>query len=293
MSATTDQLDIYLGYFWTKLKVEDENRKKSLGSRHTPVTLKQMKTDLENLKTYVWKRKEKLADATFFSYFQAVYDGKKLKYDKVPQLCVEGERKRKLIMPADLELRDAWMMQDPRKVERPTHLLLMVGTILMEADASRGTGVLKQIRRSYFTPLYDGHGNLTYRVKGLVSRKTSGRGSKPMNFLLSGQHEVYVIRTLLEVLPPPDCQYCVLASPPVPRGQSCKCVCDKIFLCSELIYAMFQHVWFDILADHEDVREIKQGRSIVGLGVVLVALIAYTSFEPTGSLAHGLGGGAS
>ena len=240
-------LDIYLGYFWIKLEIEEKNRKLALGSRFTPGSLKQMKTDLANVMTYLWKRKEKLTDARLFPFFQSIYDGKRLKYNKVPQLEVEGDRKRKLIMPGDLEVMDAWMLQDPRKVETPKHLMLMVGNIFLQLDAARGTSVLRQIRRSYIRRMSDRlTGNPYYKVKGLVCRKTSGRTSKPMDFVVSGEHEVYVIQTLLEVLPRQDCDYCINANPPVPRSQDDKCTCDHIFLQERDLatWRPHQEVWF-------------------------------------------------
>ena len=83
-------------------------------------------------------------------------------YDKVPQLEVEGDRRRKLIRPGDLEVMDAWNMQNPRQVEDPNHLLYQTGCILLYGDASRGKSVLQQIRRSYIRPVYDPLGNQSF-----------------------------------------------------------------------------------------------------------------------------------
>ena len=53
-----------------------------------------------------------------------------------------------MIRPEDSEVRDAFLTQPVDQVEMPEDLLLIVGTILLEADVSRGTAVLKQIKLS-------------------------------------------------------------------------------------------------------------------------------------------------
>ena len=53
--ATMEQLDVYLGFMFIHLNIEKKDKNKVMGSRYTPGTLKQMKTDLQNMLQYVFK----------------------------------------------------------------------------------------------------------------------------------------------------------------------------------------------------------------------------------------------
>ena len=216
------------------LEVMTEGKHKAMGSRHTPSTLKQLKTDLQNMVTRVFKRTEYISDSKVMPFFLSVYIGKQNKYAYVPQEMVEGDRKRKLIMPPDLERIDCWVAAPHQELERPRHLALKVAFSLLEHDCSRGTGVLFQIRRRSITPHYDEEGGLYFRFKQVVVRKTMmgscKRGYKPLDFSMTAALEVENLRRLLEVLPPVGCQYCLQALVMKPVGQDPLCICDKIFL---------------------------------------------------------------
>lgn len=55
VNATMEQLDVYLGFMFIHLNIEKKDKNKVMGSRYTPGTLKQMKTDLQNMLQYVFK----------------------------------------------------------------------------------------------------------------------------------------------------------------------------------------------------------------------------------------------
>ena len=63
---------------------------------------------------------------------------KRNKYAVVPQEIVQGDRKRKFIIPTDQELRDKFLTKPVDDASEPEELLLIVGTAFLEADISRG-----------------------------------------------------------------------------------------------------------------------------------------------------------
>ena len=205
-----------------------------------------MKTGIQNNLSYLLKRTEKLED---FQFFMGLYVGKRNKYALVPQARMQGDRKRQLIRPEDSEVRDAFLTQPVDKVEMPEDLLLIVGTILLEADVSRGTAVLKQIRRQFISVQNDEEGKAMVAVRGNVRRKTNAGNSKlfkPMDLKVRGEYEVGAIRKLLDTLPDVGCFYCSLATPAMSVGEHPKCVCDKIFLHQREVmkWRSSDRVWF-------------------------------------------------
>ena len=166
MNASSSDVDFVLGYFILNIEPAADNR--SLGTRFTPGSLKQIKTGLQNLLSFLLKRSDKIDD---FKFFMGLYIGKRNKYALVPQDRVQGERKRKLIRPEDQALRDIFLTQDVDKVEVPEDLQLIVGTALLEADVSRGTAVLKQIRREYISVQNDDGGKPMIVVKEMREGK--------------------------------------------------------------------------------------------------------------------------
>ena len=101
-----------------------------------------------------------------------------------------------------LAVRDQFLNQDLDCLADPSHLCLIVGTALLEADIGRGTGVLSQIRRSYVRPSTDEDGHPIIAVKGNVTRKTNSGKSKhykPMDFRIRGQQEVKAVNLLLSL----------------------------------------------------------------------------------------------
>ena len=164
------------------LRIVPTTDNRSLGTRFTPESLKQMKKAIQNVLTYMLKKKEKLED---FKFFMGTYNAKRNKYAEVPQERTQGDRKRKMIVPEDQVLRDKFLTQDVDQVECPEDLALKVGTVLLEADVARGTSVLKQIRRSFIKVANDSQGKPMIVVKGNVKRKTNRWNSKqfkPMDF---------------------------------------------------------------------------------------------------------------
>ena len=143
LKASTDEIDLVLGIFITKIVPTRDNR--ALGTRYTPDSLKQMKTGLQNLLSFMLKRSDKLDEMPFFS---SLYTTKRNKYDEVPHDKQQGDRKRTLIDPVDQAKRDQFLTQPLEKIACPEDLLLIVGNALLEGDISRGTSVLKQIKRS-------------------------------------------------------------------------------------------------------------------------------------------------
>ena len=244
MNASSSDVDFVLGYFILNIEPAADNR--SLGTRFTPGSLKQIKTGLQNLLSFLLKRSDKIDD---FKFFMGLYIGKRNKYALVPQDRVQGERKRKLIRPEDQALRDIFLTQDVDKVEVPEDLQLIVGTALLEADVSRGTAVLKQIRREYISVQNDDGGKPMIVVKGNVRRKTMTGNSKvfkPLDFKIRGECEVKAIRKLLDTLPAVGCHYCTLATPARTFGEDKNCVCLQLFLSQRdlLTWRCTDKVWF-------------------------------------------------
>ena len=208
-----------------------------------------MKTDIQNILSYVLKRKENLSDSKQFRFFMSMYAAKRNKYGQVPQDRQQGQWKRKLIVPEDMEKIDNWACKPHHEENQPKHLAYKVGLALLEHDCSRGTGVLYQIRRSFFHPMYE-NGQLSYRVKNNVVRKTmrgNGKGIyKPMDFLVSAKHEVEIIRRLLKVLPNQGCCHCLCADIPKQIGEDPECSCDMIFLneVDQKRWRVTDQVWF-------------------------------------------------
>ena len=129
-----------------------------------------------------------------------LYTAKRNKYAVVPQENVQGDRKRKFIIPTDQELRDKFLTKPVDDVSEPEELLLIVGTAFLEADISRGTAVLGQIRRSFVSVQADDRGKHYITVKGNTRRKTNNGNSKkykPMNFKIVGELEVKRSRNFL------------------------------------------------------------------------------------------------
>ena len=60
----------------------------------------------------------------------------------------------------------------------PEDLSLIVGSNLLEVDVSRGTAVLKQIRRQFISVQNDEEGKAMVVVRGNVRRKTNAGISK-------------------------------------------------------------------------------------------------------------------
>ena len=230
ITATSKQVDLVLGFFIISLVPASDG--KAMGTRYTPDTLKQLKTGLKNVLNFFLKRSDTL-ESQAFPFFNSNYISKRNKYARVPQEMVQGDRKRKFINQDDLTLRDEFLTQDVESLKCPDHLNLIVGTALLEADVSRGTTVLGQIRRNYIRETNDETGKSMIVVKGNVERKTSRGNSKafkPMDFKIRGEHEVKAIRKLLNTLPPVGCIYCTLCSPARSVGEDPRCVCQSLFL---------------------------------------------------------------
>ena len=114
-------MDFVLGFFIISLVPAADQR--ALGTRYTPDSLKQLKTGLQNTLKFFLKRKEKVEDLTFF---MGLYTAKRNKYAVVPQENVQGDRKRKMIVPTDQELRDRFLTKPVDDVAEPEELLLIV-----------------------------------------------------------------------------------------------------------------------------------------------------------------------
>ena len=71
------------------LRIVPTTDNRSLGTRFTPESLKQMKTAIQNVLTYMLKKKEKLED---FKFFMGTYNAKRNKYAEVPQERTQGDR---------------------------------------------------------------------------------------------------------------------------------------------------------------------------------------------------------
>jgi hypothetical protein len=244
INAPPSDLDFVLGFFIISLVPAADKR--ALGTRYTPDSLKQLKTGLQNILKFFLKRKEKVEDLTFF---MGLYTAKRNKYAVVPQENVQGDRKRKMIVPTDQELRDRFLTKPVDDVAEPEELLLIVGTILLESDISRGTAVLGQIRRSFVSIKADGEGKHYIVVKGNARRKTNNGNSKkykPMNFKIMGELEVKAIKKLLDTLPSVGCHNCTLSTPARTVGENSNCVCDHIFLKQRdlLHWRKTDKVWF-------------------------------------------------
>ena len=244
INAPPSDLDFFLGFFIISLVPAADKR--ALGTRYTPDSLKQLKTGLQNILKFVLKRKEKVEDLTFF---MGLYTAKRNKYAVVPQENVQGDRKRKMIVPTDQELRDRFLTKPVDDVAEPEELLLIVGTILLESDISRGTAELGQIRRSFVSIKADGEGKHYIVVKGNARRKTNNGNSKkykPMNFKIMGELEVKAIKKLLDTLPSVGCHNCTLSTPARTVGENSNCVCDHIFLKQRdlLHWRKTDKVWF-------------------------------------------------
>ena len=244
LSASSSDLDFVLGFFITSLVPAADKR--ALGTRYTPDSLKQLKTGLQNLMKHFLKRSEKLDD---FTFFMGLYTAKRNKYAVVPQDNVQGDRKRKFIKSTDQELRDMFLTQPVDDLSEPEDLLLIVGTALLEADVSRGTAVLGQIRRSFISIKADEEGEHFIAVKGNVRRKTNNGNSKkfkPMNFKIRGKLEIKAIRKLLDTLPSVGCFSCTLATPARTVGENSNCACDHLFLRQRelLHWRKTDKVWF-------------------------------------------------
>ena len=244
INAPPSDLDFVLGFFIISLVPAADKR--ALGTRYTPDSLKQLKTGLQNILKFFLKRKEKVEDLTFF---MGLYTAKRNKYAVVPQENVQGDRKRKMIVPTDQELRDRFLTKPVDDVAEPEELLLIVGTILLESDISRGTAVLGQIRRSFMSIKADGEGKHYIVVKGNARRKTNNGNSKkykPMNFKIMGELEVKAIKKLLDTLPSVGCHNCTLSTPARTVGENSNCVCDHIFLKQRdlLHWRKTDKVWF-------------------------------------------------
>ena len=244
INAPPSDLDFVLGFFIISLVPAADKR--ALGTRYTPDSLKQLKTGLQNILKFFLKRKEKVEDLTFF---MGLYTAKRNKYAVVPQENIQGDRKRKMIISTDQELRDRFLTKPADDVAEPEELLLIVGTILLESDISRGTAVLGQIRRSFVSIKADGEGKHYIVVKGNARRKTNNGNSKkykPMNFKIMGELEVKAIKKLLDTLPSVGCHNCTLSTPARTVGENSNCVCDHIFLKQRdlLHWRKTDKVWF-------------------------------------------------
>ena len=244
INAPPSDLDFVLGFFIISLVPAADKR--VLGTRYTPDSLKQLKTGLQNILKFFLKRKEKVEDLTFF---MGLYTAKRNKYAVVPQENFQGDRIRKMIVPTDQELRDRFLTKPVDVVAEPEELLLIVGTILLESDISRGTAVLGQIRRSFVSIKADGEGKHYIVVKGNARRKTNNGNSKkykPMNFKIMGELEVKAIKKLLDTLPSVGCHNCTLSTPARTVGENSNCVCDHIFLKQRdlLHWRKTDKVWF-------------------------------------------------
>ena len=223
-------MDLVLGYFI--LSIVPCNDGRSLGSRFTPDSLKQLKTGLKNLLSFLLKRPDSIDDPSY-TFFNGVYTAKRNKYATVPQENVQGDRKRVRITQDDMALRDVFLTQDVDSLKKPGDLCLIVGTALLEADIGRGTCVLRQIRRSYISLTNDETGNPMVNVKGNAVRKTmtgSSKEFKAMKFSIRGECEVSAIKKLLDTLPAVGCRFCIHSEPPKKVGLDSDCVCEHIFL---------------------------------------------------------------
>ena len=187
-NAPSSDVDLVLGFFIMSLVPTEDGR--AMGTRYTPDTLKQLKTGLKNMMTFFLKRTDNIDS---YNFFTGCYTSKRNKYGAVPQLKVQGDRKRSRILQVDLAKRDIFLTKDVDQVDYPEQLLLIVGTILLEGDIARGTCVLKQIRRNYIHVTNDEQGNIMVIVKGNVIRKTntgSSKEYKAMDFKIRGKYEV-------------------------------------------------------------------------------------------------------
>ena len=237
-------MDFVLGFFILSVVPCDDGR--TLGSRLTPDSLKQLKTGLKNILTFLLKRSDSIEDYTFFT---GVYTAKRNKYATVAQEKMQGDRKRQRITQEDMALRDVFLTQDVDSLKKPGDLCLIVGTALLEADISRGTCVLKQIRRSYISVSNDETGKTVINVKGNIVRKTMKGSSKeftPMKFSIRGECEIKAVSKLLDTLPSVGCRFCIYAEPPKQVGRDPECVCEQLFLQSRdlLNWRSTDKTWF-------------------------------------------------
>ena len=243
-NAPSSDVDLVLGFFIMSLVPTEDGR--AMGTRYTPDTLKQLKTGLKNMMTFFLKRTDNIDS---YNFFTGCYTSKRNKYGAVPQLKVQGDRKRSRILQVDLAKRDIFLTKDVDQVDYPEQLLLIVGTILLEGDIARGTCVLKQIRRNYIHVTNDDQGNIMVIVKGNVIRKTntgSSKEYKAMDFKIRGKYEVKAIQKLLNTLPPVGCNYCTLAVPAKTVGESPDCVCQHLFLHQRNVmkWRLTDRTWF-------------------------------------------------
>ena len=109
-TASAVELDVVIGHWWLWLAPK-ENGTSLGGTRYTVLSLKNIKTKMQNLLNDMLKRRDIDLNSPAMKISTNFYYAKRNMTAEEPMVGVEGDRERKAMSDADKEKLDNWIVQ--------------------------------------------------------------------------------------------------------------------------------------------------------------------------------------
>ena len=114
MEAPVEDYDLVIGYLFLWMAPHENGS--ALGSRYTPLTLKNLKTKIQTLIIHFLKRSDIDLLSAKMTFTHNMYISKQNKTAEEPQAGNQGDRERKVFTEEDQAKLDRWMTRSLAEV---------------------------------------------------------------------------------------------------------------------------------------------------------------------------------